>query len=158
VTSTEAPTVAPLAARSGTYVLWLHLPRPRTLLVGRFGEVTFAAGYYAYVGSAFGPGGVRARLGRHLRGSGALRWHIDYLRQACRVETAWFSHDPRRLEHAWAAALLALPGARQPVAGFGASDCNCDTHLVAFTRRPALAAFRRRLTSPGPRVSELPAA
>ena len=148
-------TRAPLAARPGTYVLWLRLPQPRTLRIGRLGNAVFAPGYYAYVGSAFGPGGVRSRLGRHLLGGDALRWHIDYLRQACHVHSAWVSHDARRLEHAWADALLALPGARPPLAGFGASDCHCDAHLAGFARRPSLAAFRQRLETPRPVIEEL---
>ena len=148
-------TRAPLAARPGTYVLWLRLPQPRTLRFGRLGNAVFAPGYYAYVGSAFGPGGVRSRLGRHLLGGDALRWHIDYLRQACHVHSAWVSHDARRLEHAWADALLALPGARPPLAGFGASDCHCDAHLAGFARRPSLAAFRQRLETPRPVIEEL---
>jgi Uri superfamily endonuclease len=148
-------TRAPLAAQPGTYVLWLRLPQPRTLRIGRLGNAVFAPGYYAYVGSAFGPGGVRSRLGRHLLGGDALRWHIDYLRQACHVHSAWVSHDARRLEHAWADALLALPGARPPLAGFGASDCHCDAHLAGFARRPSLAAFRQRLETPRPVIEEL---
>ena len=148
-------TRAPLAAQPGTYVLWLRLPQPRTLRIGRLGNAVFAPGYYAYVGSAFGPGGVRSRLGRHLLGGDALRWHIDYLRQACHVHSAWVSHDARRLEHAWADALLALPGARPPLAGFGASDCHCDAHLAGFARRPSLAAVRQRLETPRPVIEEL---
>jgi Uri superfamily endonuclease len=149
---TRTPALAP---RPGTYVLWLHLSQPRTLRIGRLGDSALVAGHYAYVGSAFGPGGVRARLGRHLRGGSTLRWHIDYLRRVCRVETAWVSYEPRRLEHVWAAALLALPGVYRPAAGFGASDCQCDTHLAGFAERPALTAFRRRLASPRPPIEQL---
>lgn len=148
-------TGATLAAKPGTYVLWLWLPQPRTLRVGRLGSAAFAAGYYAYVGSAFGPGGLRSRLGRHWRGGNSLRWHIDYLRQAGRVHSAWVSHDARRLEHAWAEALLALPGARPPLAGFGASDCHCEAHLAGFARRPSLAVFQQYLEAPRPRIQEL---
>lgn len=148
---------ASFAARPGTYVLWLWLPQPHTLRIGRLGNAVFAAGYYAYVGSAFGPGGVRSRLGRHWQGGNRPRWHIDYLRQACRVHSAWVSHDVRRLEHAWADALLTLPGARPPLAGFGASDCHCEAHLAGFARRPSLAAFRQRLEAPRPTIEELPA-
>jgi len=40
-------------------------------------------GYYIYIGSAFGPGGVRARMLRHLRADKPKHWHIDYLREFC---------------------------------------------------------------------------
>jgi Uri superfamily endonuclease len=31
------------------------------------------------------------------------------------------------------------------MAGFGASDCDCDAHLAVFDQPPSLAAFRDRL-------------
>lgn len=48
---------------SGTYVLLVDVPRAATLEVGALGQLEFAAGAYAYVGSAFGPGGF-ARIDR----------------------------------------------------------------------------------------------
>ncbi len=49
---------------------------------GRLGgrSVELEPGVYAYVGSAFGPGGLAARLRRHLCGERRrLWWHIDWL-------------------------------------------------------------------------------
>jgi Uri superfamily endonuclease len=135
-------------------VLWLHLDRPLQVSTGRLGDVHLAPGFYGYVGSAFGPGGVRARLGRHLSGAGRAHWHIDYLRAACDVHGAWVSYHGRRLEHGWAQALLALPGAR-PLAGFGATDCECPTHLVGFGRVPSLPAFQRQLGGPAYRLQRI---
>ena len=43
---------------TGTYVLLLHLPDNEQLTIGKLGTFDFPAGWYAYVGSAFGPGGV----------------------------------------------------------------------------------------------------
>jgi Uri superfamily endonuclease len=136
-------------------VLWLYLHRSRLLSIGRLGDVRLVPGFYGYVGSAFGPGGVRARLGRHLRGSARAHWHIDYLRTVCRAQGAWMSYDGRRLEHIWAQALLALPGARLAVPGFGATDCGCETHLVGFSRAPSLAALRRRLGVSAPSLRRI---
>jgi Uri superfamily endonuclease len=65
----------------GVYVLILYLPYRRTIQIGRLGKFNFSDGYYAYVGSAFGPGGLAARLSHHLRRSHKPRWHIDYLRR-----------------------------------------------------------------------------
>jgi Uri superfamily endonuclease len=50
----------------GTYALLLNLPRAIHLRVGKFGAYRFPQGDYVYVGSAFGPGGLRARITRHL--------------------------------------------------------------------------------------------
>jgi len=105
------------------------------LAIGALGVHVLPQGVYIYVGSAWGPGGIRARLGRHLRGGGALHWHIDYLRLHALPLAAWIAVD-QCLECAWAKQLLHVPGARVGVPGFGASDCRCVTHLIHFTGFP----------------------
>ena len=113
--------------------------------MGALGAMTVRSGVYVYVGSAFGPGGLRARVGRHARGDGALHWHVDYLRAATALEAVWYTHDPERRECTWAAVFRALPGASVPVDGFGASDCTCPAHLVRFEAAPSVSTFRTRL-------------
>jgi len=98
--------------------------------VGRLGRFQFPAGRYLYCGSARGSGGIRARVGRHLRRSKALHWHIDYLLQKGTPVRVWYAVSAERLECAWARTVLRLPGALAPVAGFGSSDCACATHLA----------------------------
>ena len=71
--------------KPGSYLLWLHLRQPQDLTVGRLGRFSFPSGDYIYLGSALGPGGLRARLGRHLQGSGKPHWHIDHLRVMAQV-------------------------------------------------------------------------
>ena len=67
----------------GTYVLVLRLSSSLTLPVGRLGECYLTKGYYIYVGSAFGSGGLAARLRHHLKVSLTPHWHIenDHLRK-----------------------------------------------------------------------------
>lgn len=144
--------VATLDARPGTYILWLWLAETQRLRIGRLGSAVFAPGHYAYVGSAFGPGGVRARLGHHLVVARNRRWHIDYLRAACEVRGAWICYAEHRYEHLWAEALSAISGGEFPLHGFGSSDCDCKTHLVHFKRLPRMASFIRRLAEPVPPV------
>lgn len=129
----------------GTYVLMLHVATAQTVDVGRLGTLNVRQATYAYVGSAFGPGGVHARVRRHWEGAAAPHWHIDYLRGVARLDRVWYTYDPERRECTWAQALRALPGAAIPMEGFGASDCRCTTHLLAWTHPPSLAAFRDRL-------------
>ncbi len=121
----------------GSYVLVLELKRSRVLTIGRLGEVTLPVGAYAYAGSAFGSGGLRARLGRHLRGNGAKHWHIDTVRAVAEVRTCFYTVSDTRLECAWSQALAALPGATIPVPGFGSSDCRsgCGAHFIALPPR-----------------------
>lgn len=141
--SASRPGTGGLQNRPGTYILWLRLGRVLRVSVGRFGVLRFEPGSYAYVGSAFGPGGVAARLGRHLRGSTSRRWHIDYLRATVEPSDAWVSYAAGRHEHRWAEVLCAMPGAQIPVPAFGASDCRCAAHLIRFAVAPALARFTR---------------
>ena len=122
----------------------LQLARPVVLDVGRLGRVALAPGYYVYVGSAFGPGGLRARLRRHWAGSGRRHWHVDYLRAVTRPVAAWYQAQQASREHDWAAALARGRGL-QPVPGFGCTDCRCESHLYHAVKLPSYDAFRRRL-------------
>jgi Uri superfamily endonuclease len=135
---------------SGTYALLLRAGAEQTLEVGALGEMRVRPGVYVYVGSAFGPGGVRARVRRHARADGARHWHVDYLRSGTTLEAVWYTHDPTRRECAWAAALRDMPDAEMPLGGFGASDCDCPAHLVALPSAPSFAAFRDRVRGEGP--------
>ncbi len=67
-------------ADKGSYLLWLFLPRGADLTIGKLGCHHFSRGWYLYCGSAFGPGGLRARIGHHLKHSDKKHWHIDYLK------------------------------------------------------------------------------
>ena len=130
--------VAELPTVGGSYILALHNRRPQKTAVGALGQLELEAGYYLYTGSAFGPGGLRARLGRHLRGDGKTRWHIDYLRKVAEPAGAWFCTDLQRREHEFATALAAMDGLASPFAGFGSSDCNCESHLYFALGLPEL--------------------
>jgi Uri superfamily endonuclease len=117
----------------GTYIVALRLSAAQTICIGRLGEVEFPAGWYLYVGSARGPGGLQARLARHKRRLGPdkrAHWHVDYLREKARWEGAWVRASSESLECEWVATLLGEPEVTVVAPGFGASDCRCRTHLV----------------------------
>lgn len=127
----------------GTYTLVIALSEPATIEVGALGEHAFPAGWYAYTGSAFGPGGF-SRVDRHrelARDEREVRhWHVDYLlgHPAASVETAVLTEG----ENVECAVASALPSAG--IVGFGASDCECSAHLAyANDRRTLLAAVER---------------
>ncbi len=125
----------------GTYILLIYLRRGELLSIGRLGSHRFSRGWYLYVGSAFGPGGVAARCNHHRRVSPRPRWHIDYLRAAAPLRAIWFSHEPERLEHDWADVLGGVWGLSAPVEGFGTSDCGCSSHLFYAASRPNIRHF-----------------
>lgn len=130
---------------SGTYALFLQTGTSESEPVGKLGWIAIRPGYYAYVGSALGPGGLQARIARHLDPSRPIHWHIDYLKRATRAVEVWYVVDPVRREHAWATALASLRNASTPVPGFGSSDCSCLAHLFHFPTKPMLANFKRAL-------------
>lgn len=137
---------------TGTYALILHNRRARTLSIGKTGLCTFPRGYYVYTGSAFGPGGLAARVGRHLKPQKSLRWHIDYLTTRLPVVRVWQTRHPDRQECIWAGHFQTL-GGKIIVPGFGASDCGCSSHLFLFEKMPMVSAFRKLTTPIRVRVS-----
>lgn len=131
--------ISALPVFAGAYALQLHLSHSQQIQVGKFARTIFPAGNYIYLGSAFGPGGLRARLGRHLRGTGKPHWHIDYLRCKAEVQTVGYvlagqENSQQPLECIWSQALAGFSEAFIPLTGFGAGDCHsgCQAHLVGF--------------------------
>ena len=136
-----------LPTKPGIYALLLALLEARSLQIGKIGDTTFPAGSYIYLGSALGPGGIRARLGRHISGGTSHPyWHIDYLRPLCTVIGACYLvvedavsineqpalHQTIPIECRWSQTVSSLPSADIPLPGFGSSDCHagCAAHLV----------------------------
>ena len=120
----------------GAYVLLLQLNDRRALIIGALGEYHFQSGFYAYVGSALGPGGFK-RILRHIRVSTgenkARRWHIDYLSSVSTIIEAHKVFTQERLECAIATLMLNDLGTSS-MRGFGSSDCNCRSHLFYSKR------------------------
>lgn len=115
-----------MASAKGTYTLLVQVTDPVELEVGALGLIEFPAGYYAYTGSAFGPSGF-SRIDRHRRVSAGenptRHWHIDYLLPHTALLTDYRAAGvDKECDIAGR-----LPG--EPIPGFGASDCSCDSHL-----------------------------
>lgn len=127
--------ISSLKPAPGTYALILRSDSNASVQVGRWGRIALTLGYYIYVGSAFGPGGVKARVSRHWRMGKRVHWHIDYLRDFVTPTVVWVSYEPEHLEHQWAQVLCETEGINSTV-GFGCSDCKCDSHLFHCSRQP----------------------
>ena len=112
----------------GTYALILFLARTQTIRVGKLGAFKFPRGYYIYLGSALN--GLVGRIARHLRTAKRPFWHIDYFLRHAQVKEVWTHQGDERLECLWARAALALPRAKIIAPHFGASDCDCPSHLI----------------------------
>ena len=136
---------AQIGNRPGTYALILRASANRKVMVGKLGILRVCQGFYLYVGSAFSPGGLRARVRHHFNKPESPHWHIDYLRAGVQLKEVWFSYDPFHRECAWAKILGITDGASIPLKGFGASDCGCPSHLFYVESPPGLRDFRRRI-------------
>lgn len=134
-----------MKAHPGSYALIFRCLNEHTVDAGALGRLDLATGYYVYIGSAFGPGGVAARVGHHRQISRKPHWHLDYLRPHLQLMEIWVTHDAERREHQWADQLAVLRGVRRPFIGFGASDCACIAHLFHLGFKPSFSGFRRRM-------------
>lgn len=123
----------------GTYSLLVEVRAPASAPVGALGEVAFEPGWYAYAGSALGPGGF-ARVRRHHEVGSGVRaggnWHVDAL---LGLESSAVDCDVRSVDLDGECAVAAAT-AGDPVRGFGAADCDCESHLHFSPRRDALLA------------------
>ncbi|MHA1538310.1 MAG: GIY-YIG nuclease family protein [Alphaproteobacteria bacterium] len=119
----------------GAYILYFNIRAPLRLDISALDFPLLAPGIHAYCGSARGPGGLRARIARHLRPDKSLHWHIDRLTAGGRVNAIAYTYDGS--ECALLARLLAGAGASIPIPGFGSSDCRrCPSHLVRIAAAP----------------------
>ncbi len=116
----------------GAYALVVRLTRRATVTLSGERRLGLPRGRYLYAGSAYGPGGIGARVARHLRAGKRSLWHIDQLTAAAHIEAV--AAIPGGDECAIVSEALGLPDAEVPIPGFGSSDCRaCAAHLVRIT-------------------------
>jgi Uri superfamily endonuclease len=110
----------------GVYVLVVSVFKDTRVSIGALGDVFFAKGLYAYVGSA--QNGLEKRVRRHLAKTKRKFWHIDYLLDngAAKVVKA-FCKEAGKSEECRIARKLSEKGVA--VKNFGCSDCDCISHL-----------------------------
>mgnify|MGYP000950503634 CR=1 FL=1 len=113
----------------GIYTIILFLEMREKIIIGSLGAIDFAPGYYAYTGSARGPGGCK-RVDRHveiLQGTrDSRRWHIDHLLSRTALVEVFITRTSRNLE----CSIARMIGEHLvPIEGFGCSDCRCISHL-----------------------------
>jgi Uri superfamily endonuclease len=136
-----------LPEAKGTYILIAQVSDMKRLEIGSLGKFNILPGFYAYVGSAFGSGGLRARIGHHLESTAEPHWHIDYLLQVAIPVEVWFTTADRKLEHHWAEFLEDAPGFRVPIPRFGCSDYHRSraSHLFYSKRRPSFQKVQQQM-------------
>jgi Uri superfamily endonuclease len=117
---------------AGAYLLILQLGKPILVDLRKAGSVHLAAGWYVYAGSAWGSGGLRARIGRHFRQRKKPHWHIDRLTLKAVELSAIVVPNARECD--LVAKLAMSDHFKSAVAGFGSTDCRiCESHLLVLT-------------------------
>lgn len=111
----------------GAYVLVTNLREPRRLAVGRLGALDLPAGAYAYAGGA--RTGFAKRAAHHAMRGKPVVAHIDALVEVSDAAGEAMFPGATACD---AALRVARIGGAVAIVGFGASGCECLTHLYAF--------------------------
>ena len=120
-----------LPSEAGAYALIVQLDRKTQLPIKRLAHPVLTAGRYLYAGSANGPGGLRARVGRHLNTDKKKHWHIDHVTGSGKVIA--YAGIIGGDECALVDLVLSLDDVETPIVGFGSSDCRqCTAHLLSL--------------------------
>ncbi len=127
-----------LSPSKGAYILQINVEETLIAAIPSLQNPQIDAGLYLYCGSANGPGGIRARVLRHLKRDKKPHWHVDRLTISQGVEA--FSLFEQGNECRLIERLLVLSFVSQPYPGFGSSDCRkCRAHLVRLSEGKTLA-------------------
>jgi Uri superfamily endonuclease len=134
-----------LPEEKGTYVLIASVSQVKCIEIGSLGKFEMIPGFYAYVGSAFGAGGLHARINHHLESAADPHWHIDYLLRCATPVEVWFTTANRKLEQRWAELLENSKCFRGSIPRFGSSDYRRSrtSHLFFAKRRPLFHWFQQ---------------
>ncbi|SNR70148.1 GIY-YIG nuclease family protein [Desulfurobacterium atlanticum] len=112
--------------KKGTYIIVFNYGKSRMIKV-KSGKFFIEKGRYCYIGSAFGSGGIFSRIQRHLKKRKKKHWHLDFLSVSPFFKAvSVYCFFNLKIECEIAEKFLKV---FYPVAGFGASDCSCISHL-----------------------------
>jgi Uri superfamily endonuclease len=125
----------------GTYAVLFWCEVGGAVKLGCAGMHTRPPGWHVYIGSAFGGGGVGARVSRHLRKDAKVKWQIDMMKPFLTPHEIWYTLDSKKRECIWAHAMLEMPRVSY-LPRVGATDCDCRAHLFVFDEFPTLRTFR----------------
>ena len=112
-------------------MLKIYLSEKKEISVGARGIFNFPAGYY-YCGTA--QKNLQARLKRHGSQGKKFHWHIDYFLVEAELQDFYTWAVSREGECTLARYFSNRLEGEVIVPGFGASDCNCKSHLIYFSQ------------------------
>jgi Uri superfamily endonuclease len=144
-----------MTKEKGSYILFLQVDKSIKIHVGYLDEVIFKKGYYIYIGSALGPGGLQTRLVRHLLRKKKVHWHIDYLTVHPNVECISYMEifSLEKIECQINDLLKdeVLAGSKyEVIPNFGSSDCSCKSHIIYLEKidlKPFVVKIRKTIAN-----------
>lgn len=117
-----------LPREAGACVLLIRLDNALHLDMVAFSGKSLGPGLYVYCGSAYRPGGIRARVSRHLRAGKPMRWHVDRLTAVGQIEQVGVRIGGRECD---LVSELILHRGLPVLPGFGSAECRaCPAHLL----------------------------
>ena len=126
----------------GSYALILKLKKDSEIKVGSLGKIKFKKGFYCYIGSALGKGGIEKRIGRYERldkkKKGKIKWHIDYLLINPNISILSVFIFPSKRKIECKISKIFEKKADKSIKKFGSSDCKCNSHLHYFSSKKKL--------------------
>lgn len=129
ITILPGPIINFTVGLKGTYIIFIRIDKEILITLSKE-KTLIKPGYYLYVGSAFGRGGLSSRLHRHIRKLKKKHWHIDQITmsKSSAIEGIGIMID-KKTECKISKLLTDLPSFI-PIVGFGNSDCNsCVSHF-----------------------------
>ncbi|MCJ9428879.1 DUF123 domain-containing protein [Kordiimonas marina] len=118
-----------LGTAKGAYVLVFRLASGIDVSLKGKAPAHLAPGWYLYAGSAYGGGGMQARLRRHFLRDKKIHWHIDRL--ATEAADIMAFAEPDGSECGLVDRLMKTGQYIHIMPGFGSSDCQtCESHLL----------------------------
>lgn len=122
----------PLVEKGGNYLLLLKNEGPANGTVGALGKIFFQQGFYLYAGRH--KKDVFSRIAHHRTGRKKTHWHLDYLSDYMKVVADFPLVESNKSECDLVKTFLPL--ADNTIYGFGASDSDCESHLLYFRDDP----------------------
>ena len=121
----------------GSYILVIYNKKGKEIRIGALKNIFFPKGYYFYVGSGMGNIGSSTllnRVKRHLlnQSEKKIHWHIDYLlANSTSIITKVYLIPSVEPSECFIAQEISNCS-DNIIENFGASDCNCRSHLFYF--------------------------
>jgi Uri superfamily endonuclease len=116
----------------GIYLLLIRVEEEAKICLKGDRRWLIPPGNYFYAGSAKGPGGLKARIARHLKRGKRFHWHIDFLLASPGSKITHVIYAEANVPECALVSLLEKAGCMHVIEGFGSSDCKsgCVSHLA----------------------------